>query len=138
MCNVSSVTQISHHSATVASDAGAPRDACSAVCHVHPQSPCISAGAAPTAGAVEAGRMILSIRDVARVASEAEEAASPSLTVTGVRVTGGSGYSEILVFNRRCQTEPCHSALGVFRDSSEAAPRAEITDTLRRHLQIRT
>jgi hypothetical protein len=82
--------------------------------------------------------MILSIRDVARIASEAAQAASPSLIVIGVTVTGGSGYCEILIFNCGCDIEPCHSALGVFRDNSEAALRAEITDTLRRHLQMRT
>jgi hypothetical protein len=82
--------------------------------------------------------MILSIRDVARIASEAAQAASPSLIVIGVTVTGGSGHSEILFLNSGCDTDPCHSALGVFRDSSEAALRAEIVDTLRRHLQIRT
>ena len=78
--------------------------------------------------------MILSIREVARIASEAAQAASPALTVIGVTVTGGSGYSEILILNRGCRTEPCHSALGVFRDSSEAALRAEIMDMLRRRL----
>jgi hypothetical protein len=78
--------------------------------------------------------MILSIRDVARIASEAARAASPALTVIGVTVTGGSGYSEILVFNGGCGPEASQCALGVFRDSSEAALRAEIIDTLRRHL----
>jgi hypothetical protein len=78
--------------------------------------------------------MILSIRDVARIASEAAQAASPALAVTGVTVKGGSGYSEILVFNYACDPEPCQCALGVFRDSSEAALRAQIMDTLLRHL----
>jgi hypothetical protein len=77
---------------------------------------------------------LLSVREVARIASEAAQAASPALTVTGVTVTGGSGYSEILIFNRGCRTEPCRRTLGVFRNSSETALRAEIIDLLRRHL----
>ena len=78
--------------------------------------------------------MVLSIRDVARIASEAAEAASPALAVIGVTVTGGSGYSEILVADLGCRGEPCHSTVGVFRNISEAALRAEIIDLLRRHL----
>lgn len=78
--------------------------------------------------------MILSIRDVARIASEAAEAASPALAVIGVTVTGGSGYSEILVADLGCRREPCHSTVGVFRNIPEAALREEIVDTLRRRL----
>jgi hypothetical protein len=54
----------------------------------------------------QARRMILSLQDVARIASEAAEAASPALTVTGVTVSGGSGYSEILVVHHGGRTEP--------------------------------
>lgn len=81
--------------------------------------------------------MILSVAEVARIASEAAQAASPALRVTGVTVTGGSGYSEILVSGRWCRPEPCHMALGVFRDIPEAALREEIMATLRRHLKPR-
>jgi hypothetical protein len=80
--------------------------------------------------------MILSVREVARIASEAAEAASPTITVIGVTVSGGSGYSEILVLARGAEPEPSHRTLGVFRDSSEADLRAEITDRLRRYLQL--
>jgi hypothetical protein len=76
--------------------------------------------------------MILSIQDVARIASEAAHAASPAFTVTGVKVTGGSSYSEILVSNRDGKAEPWLREVGVFRDSSEAALRAEIIASLRR------
>jgi hypothetical protein len=79
-------------------------------------------------------RSTLSISEVVRIASEAAQAASPTFTVIGVTATGGSGYSEILVVNVGCDAEPCHCALGVFRDNSEAALKAEILDTLRRQL----
>ena len=81
--------------------------------------------------------MILLIQDVARIASEAARAASPALTVTGVTVTGGSSYSEILVSNHGSNATPWLSALGVFRDRSETALRAEITAALRRHMAQR-
>jgi hypothetical protein len=79
-------------------------------------------------------RSTLSIPEVVRIASEAAQAASPTFTVVGVTATGGCGYSEILVVNRAGLAEPCHCTLGVFRDSSEAALKAEILDTLRRQL----
>jgi hypothetical protein len=79
-------------------------------------------------------RSTLSISEVVRIASEAAQAASPTFTVVGVTATGGSDYSEILVVNRGVPAEPCHCALGVFRDSPEAALKAEILDTLRREL----
>jgi hypothetical protein len=82
--------------------------------------------------------MILSVREVARIAAEAATAASKEITVIGVRVKGGSSYSEILVLDLGCHPEPCHHELGVFRDGSEADLRAEITDSLRRHLQLPT
>jgi hypothetical protein len=77
--------------------------------------------------------MILSVADIARIASEAAEAASSRFSVAGVTVTGGSRYSEILV--AAGGAEIGHISLGVFRDSSEAALREEITRTLRRHLR---
>jgi hypothetical protein len=77
--------------------------------------------------------MVLSITEVARIAAEAARSASPALTVTGVTVTGGSGYSEIFVCDYARPAHP-HSAVGVFRNISEAALRAEIIETLRRHL----
>ena len=80
--------------------------------------------------------MVLSISDVARIAAEAARAASPALTVTGVTVTGGSGYSEILVYDDGRPADP-HSTVGVFRDIPESALRAEIIATLRRDLDRR-
>jgi hypothetical protein len=81
--------------------------------------------------------MILSIQDVARIASEAAHATSPALTVIGVTVTGGCSYSEILVSSRGGTAEPWLSTLGVFRDTSEAGLRAEIIATLRRQVARR-
>ena len=81
------------------------------------------------------GLVILSINDVARIAAEAARVASPAFTITGVTVTGGSGSSGILVCNHQSPAETCQSTVGVFRDTSETALRAEIVDTLRRRLQ---
>jgi hypothetical protein len=79
-------------------------------------------------------RSTLSISEVVRIAAEAAQAASPMFTVVGVTATGGSDYSEILFVDRGGPAQPCHCALGVFRDSSEAALKAEILGTLRRQL----
>jgi hypothetical protein len=80
--------------------------------------------------------MVLSATDVERIASEVALKASPSLAVSGVTVSGGgASYSEVLITVRGCRAEPCQIALGVFRDSSEAALRDEIGTSLRRHLE---
>lgn len=81
--------------------------------------------------------MPLSVTEVTRIAGEAARAASPSLEVAGVSMSGGSGYSEVLVTIRGCRAEPCQVAVGVFRDMPEAELRDEITASLRRRIEQR-
>jgi hypothetical protein len=78
--------------------------------------------------------MPMTMAEVTRITEEAAREVSPDLQVVGVNLTGGSGYTEILVTIRGCQTDPCTLTLGVFRDTSEAAMHNEIADVLRRHV----
>jgi hypothetical protein len=78
--------------------------------------------------------MPLTMEEVTRISEDAAHDVSPDLQVVGVTLTGGSGYTEILVTLRGCQAEPCQVAVGAFRDTSESAMRQEIVETLRRHV----
>ena len=78
--------------------------------------------------------MPLSIDDIQRIAAEAARAASPQLEVTGVHMSGGTSYSEVLVTIRGCRTERCQVSIGVFRDGLETTIRENIAAALQRHL----
>ena len=77
----------------------------------------------------------LSVPDVTRIANEAVRAEHAALDVVGVtRGEGGGQYAEVILRERGCQEEPCRVALGVFRDVSESALRAEIAHKVRHHI----
>ena len=83
--------------------------------------------------------MALTIDDVTRIAKEGAQAVSVSMQVAGVTLGGGadSEYVEILINIHGCHTPPCQVELGVFRNSSEAQLRDEVTRKLRDHLEQR-
>jgi hypothetical protein len=64
----------------------------------------------------------------------AATACHPELELMGVTVEGGSDYVEILVRLRGCRSEPCVVTVGVFRDLSAEALRAEIDRRLGHHV----
>lgn len=78
--------------------------------------------------------MPLSIDELTRIATEAARDLSPQLHVSGVNLSGGSGYSEVLVTIHGCRAEPCQISVGVFRDVAETTLRQDLVAALRRHL----
>lgn len=77
----------------------------------------------------------LSVPDVTRIANEAIQAEHAGLDVVAVtHGEGGGQYAEVILRVHGCQTHPCQMSLGVFRDVSESALRAEIAQKVRRHV----
>jgi len=73
--------------------------------------------------------------DVKRIAREAARELSLPLEIVGVVMSGSNtDYVEILVTVQGCASEPCHVAVGVFRNASEPDLKDAITARLRRHL----
>jgi hypothetical protein len=77
----------------------------------------------------------MSVTEISRVARAAARRTSPQLDVVGVTINaGGSDYVEIVVDIRGCHRESCQIVLGVFRNVTEGALEAAITEQLREHL----
>ena len=80
----------------------------------------------------------LSVPDVTRIANEAIQAEHAGLDVVGVtHGEGGGQYAEVILRVQGCQKYPCQVSLGVFRDVSESALRAEIAQKVRAHVDER-
>lgn len=78
----------------------------------------------------------LSGPDVTRIATEVVREEHARLDVVGVIVgEGGGQYTEVILRVQGCQKHPCQVALGVFRDVSESALRAEIAHKVRQHVE---
>ena len=77
----------------------------------------------------------LSVPDVTRIANEAIQAEHAGLDVVGVtHGEGGGQYAEVILRVQGCHKGPCQVSLGVFRDVSESALLAEITQKVRAHV----
>jgi hypothetical protein len=77
----------------------------------------------------------MSMTEISRIARTAAGRTSPQLNVVGVTINaGGSDYVEIVVDVRGCHRESCQILLGVFRNVTEGALEAAISDQLRQHL----
>jgi hypothetical protein len=77
----------------------------------------------------------LSVPDVTRIANEAIQAEQAGFDVVGVtHAEGGGQYAEVILRALGCHEHPCQVSLGVFRDVSESALRAEIARKVRAHV----
>ena len=73
---------------------------------------------------------------IRRMAQETAALYSPSLKVVGVLSrTGGSDYVELLINIEGCRQEPCQLHLGLFRNTSEAVLKQQLSAKLRAHLE---
>jgi hypothetical protein len=79
--------------------------------------------------------MRIDLTTVANIANDVASKANEKLEVVGVSPgTGDGSYTEIVMVVNGCRSEPCKISLGVFRDVSEPALRAQITEKLHEHL----
>jgi hypothetical protein len=77
----------------------------------------------------------IDLKTVANIANDVARKENEKLQVVGVSPGEGDGnYTEIMMVVNGCRSEPCKISLGVFRDVSETALRAQITDKLHEHL----
>ena len=81
-------------------------------------------------------RPSLNITDITRIAREAASAQSPNLRVMGVTIGDGDGdYAEVIIDLEECRQSPCRVSVGIFRNTSPEAIRAEIIHHLERHVR---
>ena len=80
----------------------------------------------------------LNITDITRIAREAASAQSPNLRVMGVSGDSDGDYAEVIIDLEECREPPSRVSVGIFRNTSPDAIRAEITTHLERHIRHHT